>query len=75
MSKKENRVSRHDSPEGDGPAPQRRHDLWSTVQAAITGGWAMTFRLLLILGILSIPAIIAGLGAGTPIAALLQLIQ
>lgn len=43
-------MSRRDLPEVNGPALQRRHGMWSTVQAAITGGWGTTFRLLLILG-------------------------
>jgi hypothetical protein len=68
-------VSRRDSPEVNGPAPQRRQGMWSTVQAAITGGWGTTFRLLLILGGLATLVILAGHGAGTPILALLRLIR
>jgi hypothetical protein len=68
-------VSRHDSPEGDGSAPQKRHSLWSTVQAAITGGWATTLRLLMIMAGFAALITLLGHGAGTPVTALLQLIR
>ena len=72
---KEYRMSRRDLPEVNGPASQRRHGMWSTVQAAITDGWGTTFRLLLILGGLATLAILAGHGASIPILALLRLMR
>lgn len=30
-----------------------QHGLWSTVQAAVTGGWGSTFRLVLILAVIA----------------------
>lgn len=66
-------MSRRDLPEVNGPALQRRHGMWSTVQAAITGGWGTTFRLLLILGCLATLVILAGHGAGISILALFRL--
>jgi hypothetical protein len=69
-------VSQPDSPEEEGPAPQQGHGMWSTVQAAITGGWATTFRLLLVMaGLATLLISVKALGAGTPITSLLQLIQ
>jgi hypothetical protein len=66
-------VSHQDSSEGDRPAPQRNHGLWSTVQAAVTDGWSTTFRLLLIMtGLATLLIAVAALGAGTPITTLLQ---
>lgn len=68
-------MSQRDLPEVNGLAPLRCHGMWSTVQAAITGGWGTTFRLLLILGGLATLMVLAGHGVGTPILALFRLIR
>jgi hypothetical protein len=46
-----------------------RHGLWSTVQAAVAGGWGSTFRLVLILVILATTIIALRLGDAAPILA------
>ena len=69
------RVSRRDLAKASGPIPQPRNGMWSTVQAAVNGGWGTTFRLLLILGGLATLAIHAGHGASIPILALLRLMR
>jgi len=53
--------------------------MWSTVQAAITGGWSYTFRLIIIMIVLipivMIMVILLGLRAATLIPAFLQVFK
>ncbi|MFE9207516.1 hypothetical protein [Micromonospora sp. NPDC007230] len=49
--------------------------MWSTVQAAVTGGWGTTIRLTLILVIIIIAISLLGFGAATPLTAVVQLMQ
>lgn len=46
--------------------------MWSTVQAAITGGWSMTIRLVVILTVLAVVIAVLGPWVGAPISAVLQ---
>ncbi|MEV4705455.1 hypothetical protein [Actinoplanes sp. NPDC049316] len=49
--------------------------MWSTVQAAITGGWAETLRLLTILTGFAVLIVVLRSWAGTQISPLLQVMQ
>ena len=63
-----------DSPGEETPAPLEPN-MWSTVQAAITGGWGTTVRLTLILVIIIIAVTALGVGAATPLSAVLRFVQ
>jgi hypothetical protein len=46
--------------------------MWSTVQAAITGGWPTTIRLIVILTVIAVVITVLGPWVGAPISAVLQ---
>ncbi|GIH02873.1 hypothetical protein Rhe02_09400 [Rhizocola hellebori] len=48
--------------------PEPRTGIWSTIQAAIMGGWGPTTRFILIIGALALLIIFARSGAATLIA-------
>ncbi|MGI5151361.1 hypothetical protein ACQEVC_34195 [Plantactinospora sp. CA-294935] len=63
----------HDVPDGNRPAPQADHSMWSTVQAAITGGWSTTIRFIAIVTVAAASVALLGAWAGTPISAVMGL--
>ena len=62
----------NEAPDEERPAPQADHSMWSTVQAAITGGWSTTIRLITIVTVATASVAVLGSWVGAPISAVLR---
>ena len=76
MAKKKRGLPREDP--DDQPAPTE-HNKWSTVQAAITGGWSETARLItimiVVIPVMTIVMVLLGLKGATSIPAFAQMFK